>query len=74
MSMEKITKEELKNLIGGKALSDDELEKVAGGDYYYYCCGSAQADYEACRIQPGANLNTCSMLLKQMLAECKDLL
>ena len=37
MSMEKITKEELKNLIGGKALSDDELEKVAGGDAYSNC-------------------------------------
>ena len=30
--MEKITKEELKNLLGGKALSDEELETVAGGD------------------------------------------
>ena len=72
MSLDKISKEELKNLIGGKALSDDELEKVSGGDYYYYCRGSAQADYEACVIQPGANLNTCSMLLNQMLAECED--
>ena len=36
--MEKITKEELKNLLGGEALSDDELENVAGGfDYYEYC-------------------------------------
>ena len=36
--MEKITKEELKNLLGGKALSDEELEQVAGGfDYYEYC-------------------------------------
>ena len=36
--MEKITKEELNDLLGGKALSDDELENVAGGfDYYEYC-------------------------------------
>ena len=30
--MEKITKEELKNLLGGEALSDDELEKISGGN------------------------------------------
>ena len=29
--MEKITKEELKNLLGGKALNDEELEMVTGG-------------------------------------------
>ena len=29
--MEKITKEEQNDLLGGKALSDDELEKVSGG-------------------------------------------
>ena len=29
--MEKITKEELKNLMGGVPLSDEELEQVAGG-------------------------------------------
>ena len=29
--MEKITKEELLNKLGGVALSDDELEKVSGG-------------------------------------------
>lgn len=29
--MEKITKEELKNLLGGEALSDEELEKISGG-------------------------------------------
>ena len=36
--MEKITKEELLNKLGGENLSDDELENVAGGfDYYEYC-------------------------------------
>ena len=36
--MEKITKEELLAKLGGVALSDDELENVAGGfDYYEYC-------------------------------------
>ena len=36
--MEKITKEELFEKIGGTPLSDDELEQVAGGfDYYEYC-------------------------------------
>ena len=36
--MEKITKEELLNNLGGVAMSDDELENVAGGfDYYEYC-------------------------------------
>ena len=29
--MENITKEELTNLLGGEALSDEELEKIAGG-------------------------------------------
>ena len=29
--MENITKEELKNLLGGEVLSDEELEKIAGG-------------------------------------------
>ena len=29
--MEKITKEELLNKLGGEALSDDELENVSGG-------------------------------------------
>ena len=32
MSMEKITKEELLNKLGGKALSEEELTKVSGGD------------------------------------------
>ena len=36
--MEKVTKEELLNKLGGMALSDDELDNVAGGfDYYEYC-------------------------------------
>ena len=36
--MEKITKEELINKLGGEALSDEELENVAGGfNYYEYC-------------------------------------
>ena len=30
--MEKITKEELMENLGGKVLSDEELEKVSGGD------------------------------------------
>ena len=32
MSMEKITKEELLEKIGGTPLSDDELEMVSGGN------------------------------------------
>ena len=39
MSAEKITKEELLNTLGGKALSDDELEIVTGG---------SQQDHELC--------------------------
>ena len=36
--MEKITKEELLNKLGGVALSDDALEKVSGGiDCYDKC-------------------------------------
>ena len=36
--MEKINSEELEKMLGGKALSDDELDNVAGGfDYYEYC-------------------------------------
>ena len=31
MSMEKITKEELLNKLGGKALSEEELETIIGG-------------------------------------------
>ena len=30
--MEKITKEELENLLNGEALSDEELEKISGGN------------------------------------------
>ena len=30
--MENITKEELKNLLGGEALNDDDLENISGGD------------------------------------------
>ena len=38
MLTEKITKEELIEKIGGKALSDEEMEKIADGfDYYEYC-------------------------------------
>ena len=37
--MEKITKEELLAKLGGKALSDDDLEQVAGGytGRFIYC-------------------------------------
>ena len=38
--MEKINSEELKNLLGAHALSDDELEKVSGG---------GAADFLKCR-------------------------
>ena len=52
--MEKITKEELNDLLGGKALSDDELEKVSGGiDCYDKCDRIYSGDslihcYDAC--------------------------
>ena len=49
MSMEKITKEELKNLIGGKALSDDELEKVSGGGVDHMCESVVDMEYRECK-------------------------
>ena len=44
--MEKITKEELKNLMGGKALSDEELEQVAGGSGGLNCEKTCQILYD----------------------------
>ena len=52
--MEKITKEELLNKLGGIALSDEELEKVSGGiDCYDKCDRIYSGDslihcYDAC--------------------------
>ena len=34
--MEKITKEELKNLLGVDQLSDDDLEKISGGNQAHF--------------------------------------
>ena len=46
--MEKITKEELLNKLGGVALSDDELEKVAGGGSFDACYEAAYNEMTAC--------------------------
>ena len=52
--MEKITKEELLNKLGGEVLSDDALEKVSGGiDCYDKCDRIYSGDslihcYDAC--------------------------
>lgn len=71
MSMDKITKEELINLFGGKALSDDELEMVTGGESHY-CDQIAQADLDGCLAQGDINPVICSDLYKQFMAECVD--
>ena len=71
MSMEKITKEELKNLIGGKALSDDELEMVTGGETNY-CDQKAQTDLSDCLAQKDISPVICLDLYDQFMAECKD--
>ena len=57
MSMEKITKEELKNLFGGKALSDDELEKVSGGGDNR-CKQEVDVDYDNCKLHADNKYNT----------------
>ena len=46
--MEKITKEELKNLLGGEALSDEELEKISGGtpEEFDSCMNSCSSNYQ----------------------------
>ena len=50
--MEKITKEELLEKLGGEALSDDELGKVSGGSYndcYLHCHNDYPAEeFESC--------------------------
>ena len=71
MSMDKITKEELKNLIGGKALSDDELEMVAGGKTIH-CDQKAEADLQGCLAQGDVSPDICSDLYWQFMAECVD--
>ena len=72
MSMDKITKEELKNLFGGKALSDDELEMVAGGSKTIHCLQKAEADLQGCLAQGDTSQEICSDLYWQFMAECKD--
>ena len=59
MSMEKITKEELLNKLGAHALSDEELETVAGGENQTECLTScvnkAHGDLD------GRALQTCQL-------------
>ena len=71
MAMDKISKEELKNLIGGKALSDEELEMVAGGEHHS-CYSMAQSDYLACLHQDDIDNDLCALERDQFLAECVD--
>ena len=46
--MEKINSEELKKLLGANALSDDELERVAGGGSMDACWEAAYNEMVAC--------------------------
>ena len=55
--MEKITKEELLAKLGGKALSDDELENVAGGSTFDECYDTLYNELLACINDPTV-LNT----------------
>ena len=71
MSMDKITKEELKNLIGGKALSDDELEMVVGGEGYT-CRQMATVELNSCLSQSDIAEKLCYMWYNQFMAECED--
>ena len=47
--MENITKEELKNLLGCKALSDEELENISGGnsEEFNSCMNSCSSNYQS---------------------------
>ena len=51
--MEKITKEELFNKLGGKALSDDDLEQVTGGEYLYCADIFETHAYNLCEDKDG---------------------
>ena len=67
--MEKITKEELKNLLGRKKLSEEELEKVSGG---LDKCRALQKMYNTCLEQEqrraGGNPQICD---DQIKAACR---
>ena len=52
MAMEKITKEELLEKLGGVPLSDDELETVAGGGAFEDCVLQASEAYGNCIGSP----------------------
>ena len=71
MPMDKITKEELKNLFDSKALSDDELEMVTGGETHY-CEQIANAELQGCLVQRDMNTAICYDLYYQFMAECVD--
>ena len=57
MLIDKITKEELLEKLGAKALSDDELENVTGGKTFDECYNEVYNQLLACINDPAA-LNT----------------
>ena len=72
MAMEKITKEELKNLLGGKALNDEELEMVAGGGdgkYVTECNTAGNEEMYACFLN-GGSVEECAAIKEAALDAC----
>ena len=67
--MEKITKEELLAKLGGKALSDDELENVTGGGAEcwewihskFFECQDTSSDLTPCYQARCADLASCGL-------------
>ena len=64
--MEKINAEELKNLLGAHALSDDELENVTGGAVdcqwvhdKFFLCQDGDNDFDFCMQTRCADLASC---------------
>ena len=68
--MEKITKDELKNLLGVDHLSDDDLQKISGGGAFEDCVLKASEAYAKC-VGP---VRKCSEKFKQDRETCNNLL
>ena len=68
--MEKITKEELKNLLGVDQLSDDDLQKISGGGAFEDCILKASEAYAKC-VGP---VKICGEKFKRDRETCNNLL
>lgn len=66
--MEKITKNELLEQLGGTALSDDELEKVPGG-FDERCLSAGNEAWQMC-INAGGNEEACRKIKLRKQVAC----